>query len=51
MGYKVVASTDPSVGVNPELLQSEVNKITELFEHKLSDSGRRAECEKKNVRA
>jgi hypothetical protein len=49
VGYKVVADTDPLVGANPELLKSEVKKTTEVFEHKLSDSGRRAECEKKNV--
>lgn len=50
MGYKVVADTDPLVGANPKLLQSEVKKTTEVFEQKLSDSGRRAECEKKNVK-
>jgi len=50
VGYKGGASTDPLVGVSPELLQSEVQKITDVFEKTLSDSGRRAECEKKNVR-
>ena len=49
VGYKVVADTDPLVGANPKLLQSEVKKTTEVFEQKLFDSGRRAECEKKNV--
>ncbi|KAG0563170.1 hypothetical protein M758_8G008700 [Ceratodon purpureus] len=49
-GYKVVANTDPLVGVNQEILQSEVKKTTEVFEHKLTDSGRRAQCEKKNVK-
>lgn len=50
MGCKVVATTDLSVGVNDEVLQKEVNRATSFFEHKLSDSGRRAECEKKNVK-
>lgn len=50
VGCKVVATTDLSVGVNDEVLQKEVNRATSFFEHKLSDSGRRAECEKKNVR-
>ena len=45
----MVANTDPSAGVKPETLQSEVKKTTELFEQRLTDSGRRAECEKKNV--
>lgn len=49
-GYKVVAITDPVNGVKPELLQSEVQRITKGFEQKLSDCGRRVECEKKNVR-
>lgn len=50
MGFKVVANTDHLVGVSRELLQSEVQKITDVCEKILSDSGRRAECEKKNVR-
>jgi len=49
-GYKLVANTDPLVGVSPELLKSEVQKITDAFEQNLSDSGRRADCQKKNVR-
>jgi hypothetical protein len=49
-GNKVVATTDPVNGVKPEHLQSEVQRITERFEQKLSDCGKRVECEKKNVK-
>ncbi len=45
----MLASTDPFYGVNEEVLQLELNKITEKFESKLSDSGRIVECEKKKV--
>lgn len=51
VGYKMVANTDPLYGVNREFLQLEVTKTTESFESKVSESGRREECEKKQVKS
>lgn len=49
MGFKMLANTDPLIGVNKEILQASVSKVEEIFEQKLVDSGRREECEKKQV--
>ena len=49
VGYKTLANTDSLYGVNRDVLQSEVNRTTETFQSKLSDSGRVTECEKKKV--
>lgn len=46
----MVASTSSFYGVDHEFLQSKVNKATEWFERKVSESGRREECEKKTVK-
>ncbi|KAG0557991.1 hypothetical protein KC19_11G171100 [Ceratodon purpureus] len=50
MGYKTLANTDSLYGVNRDVLQLEVNRTTETFQSKLSDSGRVKECEKKKVK-
>lgn len=50
MGFKMLANTDPLIGVNKEILQASVSKVEEIFEQKLVDSGRREECEKKQVK-